>query len=79
MKDLFGNSNGEPNGGAHEDHDSEGEEEVDEFEWEAIEDEDTRGVDDFLAWVTGPKFKEIKRVALDGEEDITDYLSGKCF
>jgi transcription initiation factor TFIID subunit 3 len=38
--------------------------------------EDTRGVDEFVAWATGPKNENIKRIALDGgEEGVTDYLS----
>lgn len=35
--------------------------------------DDTRGVDEFVDWVTGPRNKEIKRVALDGEDE-TNYL-----
>ncbi|KAK1768377.1 hypothetical protein QBC33DRAFT_534758, partial [Phialemonium atrogriseum] len=38
--------------------------------------EDTRGADEFVAWARGPVNKEIKRVALDGVEDATDYLNG---
>lgn len=39
--------------------------------------EDTRGVEDFVTWATGPKTELIKRIALDdGEEGVTDYLSG---
>ncbi|EON96831.1 putative bromodomain associated protein [Phaeoacremonium minimum UCRPA7] len=38
--------------------------------------EDTRGVDDFIAWITGPRNKEIKRIASEGvEEEATDYLT----
>ncbi|KAJ0121639.1 bromodomain associated domain protein [Diaporthe amygdali] len=38
--------------------------------------EDTRGVDDFVAWAMGPKNENIRRIALDGsEEGVTDYLS----
>lgn len=42
--------------------------------------ETDRGVEDFVAWVTGPRYREIKRVALTslGEEDATDYLNGEC-
>ncbi|KAK3336612.1 hypothetical protein B0T19DRAFT_44625 [Cercophora scortea] len=36
--------------------------------------EDTRGLDDFLAWATGPMNKEIKRIALDGSDEADDYL-----
>ena len=40
--------------------------------------EDTRGVDDFIAWITGPRNKEIKRIASEGvEEEATDYLTGR--
>lgn len=39
--------------------------------------EDTRGVDEFIAWATGAKIDQIKRVALDEpEEGVTDYLTG---
>ncbi|TAQ87392.1 hypothetical protein B7494_g4283 [Chlorociboria aeruginascens] len=40
-------------------------------EFEGIE--DTRGVDDFIAWATGGGNKEIRRIALDGGEG--DYLT----
>lgn len=36
-------------------------------------DEDTRGVDAFIEWAMGPVTKEIRRIALDSNED---YLSG---
>jgi transcription initiation factor TFIID subunit 3 len=41
--------------------------------------EDTRGVEDFVAWFTGPRHKEIRRVALEAgvEEEATDYLTGE--
>lgn len=39
--------------------------------------EDTRGVDEFLAWAGGSLNKEIKRIALDGEDEASDYLTGK--
>ena len=80
--DAFGREGGingvgrEDGSGSDEDSDHNGGDD-DEFEWEVVEDEDTRGLDEFLAWITGPRNKEIKRVALGGEEDITDYLSGK--
>ncbi|CAN8099456.1 unnamed protein product [Discula destructiva] len=49
-----------------------------EREWEEqdfMEDEDTRGVDDFVSWATGPKTELMKKIALDdGEEGVTDYL-----
>lgn len=51
-----------------------------ERDWEEqdfIEKEDTRGVDEFIAWATGPKIEQMKRVALDEpEEGVTDYLTG---
>lgn len=51
-----------------------------EREWEEqdfMEQEDTRGVDEFIAWATGPKIEQMKRVALDEpEEGVTDYLTG---
>lgn len=54
-----------------------------ERDWEEqdyLEQEDTRGVDDFIAWATGPKTEQIKRVALDGvEEGVTDYLTGMIY
>ncbi|KAK3984119.1 hypothetical protein QBC44DRAFT_337517 [Cladorrhinum sp. PSN332] len=36
--------------------------------------EDTRGVDQFIAWAAGSLNKEIKRVALDGNDEAHDYL-----
>lgn len=39
--------------------------------------EDTRGVDEFVAWAQGPRNREIKRVALDGDDENNDYLSGE--
>ncbi len=39
--------------------------------------EDTAGVDAFLAWIAGPKNREIRRVALDGDEENVDYLDGE--
>jgi transcription initiation factor TFIID subunit 3 len=39
--------------------------------------EDTRGVDGFLAWAAGPVNREIRRVALDGGDGAKDeYLTG---
>jgi len=39
--------------------------------------EDTRGMDAFLEWVTGPGNKEIRRVALEGDGGVKqDYLTG---
>ncbi|OAA68603.1 bromodomain associated protein [Niveomyces insectorum RCEF 264] len=37
--------------------------------------EDTRNIDEFIDWVCGPRNREIKRVALDGDDENTDYLS----
>lgn len=44
-----------------------------EQEWRGTE--DTRGVDEFILWCASAKNREIKRIALDGEQD-TDYLDG---
>ena len=38
--------------------------------------EDTRGLEEFVAWAGGPLNREIKRVALDGEDEASDYLNG---
>lgn len=38
--------------------------------------EDMRGVEEFLDWVTGRANREIRRVALEGAEGKDDYLSG---
>jgi transcription initiation factor TFIID subunit 3 len=39
--------------------------------------EDTRGVDDFLAWAMGAGNREIRRVALEGGDGAKeDYLTG---
>jgi len=41
--------------------------------------EDMRGVEDFIAWVTGKTNHEIRRVALEGADaGQEDYLSGEC-
>ena len=41
------------------------------------EPEDTRGVDAFIAWATGPENTEIRRVALEGGDGSKDnYLAG---
>jgi transcription initiation factor TFIID subunit 3 len=45
--------------------------------WGTSEAEDTRGVDAFIEWARGRENKEIMRVATDGEEGVTDYLTGK--
>lgn len=40
--------------------------------------EDTRGVDDFVAWFeASQQSAEIRRVALDGIDDATNYLDGE--
>ncbi|KAK4132590.1 hypothetical protein BT67DRAFT_82113 [Trichocladium antarcticum] len=36
--------------------------------------EDLRGVEGFVAWAVGPMNREIKRIALDGEDEAGDYL-----
>ncbi|KAK0630134.1 hypothetical protein B0T17DRAFT_607177 [Bombardia bombarda] len=36
--------------------------------------EDMRGLEEFLTWVTGPVNREIKRVALDSNDEAHDYL-----
>lgn len=38
--------------------------------------EDTRGVDQFIAWAAGSLNKEIQRIALDGNDEAHDYLDG---
>ncbi|KAL1883151.1 hypothetical protein VTK73DRAFT_9518 [Phialemonium thermophilum] len=37
--------------------------------------EDMRGIDEFVAWASGPVNREIRRIALDGVEEATDYLT----
>ncbi|KAK3362155.1 hypothetical protein B0T24DRAFT_684361 [Lasiosphaeria ovina] len=37
--------------------------------------EDMRGVEAFLEWVQGPTNREIKRIALDGDDEADDYLN----
>jgi transcription initiation factor TFIID subunit 3 len=39
--------------------------------------EDMRGVEGFIAWAMGPLNREIKRIALDGEDEAGDYLDGE--
>ena len=42
--------------------------------------EDTRGVDNFIAWAMGAGSKEIRRVALEGVDGAKDdYLTGKLW
>jgi transcription initiation factor TFIID subunit 3 len=43
-----------------------------EFTWV----EDLRGVDEFIGWMRGPLNREIKRIALDGNDEADDYLNG---
>ncbi|KAK4101642.1 hypothetical protein N658DRAFT_425030 [Parathielavia hyrcaniae] len=43
-------------------------------EQETLGEEDTRGVEAFVAWATGPLSREIKRIALDGNDEAADYL-----
>ncbi|KAK7738510.1 hypothetical protein SLS53_006029 [Cytospora paraplurivora] len=45
-------------------------------EQDFMEKEDTRGVEEFIAWAMGPRNENIRRIALDGgEEGATDYLT----
>ncbi len=48
---------------------------LEEQEREGIE--DTRGVDAFIEWATGPANQEIRRIALEGADAKEDYLTGK--
>lgn len=42
--------------------------------------EDTRGVEEFIAWFAGPRMKELMEFGnADGESEATDYLSGEFF
>ncbi|KAL2158486.1 hypothetical protein VTH06DRAFT_4253 [Thermothelomyces fergusii] len=43
-------------------------------EQEYVGEEDTRGVDSFIAWAMGPVNREIARIALDGNDEAADYL-----
>lgn len=46
-------------------------------EQEYDDEEDTRGVEAFIAWAKGPANMEIRRIALDGPEGAKDdYLTG---
>ncbi|KAK3362710.1 hypothetical protein B0T25DRAFT_525045 [Lasiosphaeria hispida] len=38
------------------------------------QEEDMRGVEEFMAWAASPLNREIKRIALDGDDEATDYL-----
>ncbi len=46
-------------------------------EQEYLGEEDTRGVEGFLAWATGALNREITRIALDGNDEAGDYLDGR--
>ncbi len=48
-----------------------------EEEQEFLGEEDMRGVEEFLAWAMGPQNREIKRIALDGNDEADDYLNGE--
>jgi transcription initiation factor TFIID subunit 3 len=48
-----------------------------EMEQEFMGEEDMRGVEDFMAWAEGPVNREIKRIALDGNDEADDYLNGE--
>jgi len=49
--------------------------EIHEMEQEYTGVEDMRGVEAFISFATGPLCREIRRIALEGEDDATDYLS----
>lgn len=38
--------------------------------------EDMRGVEEFIAWAMGAQNREIRRIALDGNDEAVDYLDG---
>lgn len=46
-------------------------------EQEFLGEEDMRGTDEFVAWAKGSVNREIRRVALEGVEEASDYLNGK--
>lgn len=48
-------------------------------EQEYLGEEDTRGVDGFIAWAMGGLNREIKRIALDGNDEAGDYLDGEFY
>lgn len=48
-----------------------------EEEQEYLGEEDTRGVEAFVAWAMGALNREIARIALDGEDEAGDYLDGE--
>lgn len=48
-----------------------------EEEQEYLGEEDTRGVEAFVAWAMGSLNREITRIALDGDDEAGDYLDGK--
>ncbi|RDA83784.1 hypothetical protein CP532_5203 [Ophiocordyceps camponoti-leonardi (nom. inval.)] len=37
--------------------------------------EDARGLEEFLAWFSGPRMRELMDMGRDGESDATDYLA----
>jgi len=51
------------------------EEVFEEQEWAG--EEDASGVEEFIRWFQTARTKEITRVALDGDDENTDYLMGK--
>lgn len=50
--------------------------ERDEIEQVHLNIEDMRGVEEFIAWAMGTQNREIKRIALDGNDEARDYLDG---
>lgn len=48
-----------------------------EEEQEYLGEEDTRGVEAFVAWAMGSLNREVKRIALDGDDEAVDYLDGE--
>jgi len=46
-------------------------------EQEYLGEEDTRGVEGFIAWAMGGLNREITRIALDGNDEAGDYLDGE--
>ena len=46
-------------------------------EQEYLGEEDTRGVENFIAWAMGSLNREITRIALDGNDEAGDYLDGE--
>ena len=48
-----------------------------EAEQEYLDAEDLRGVEEFIEWFKGHDNAEIKRIALDGNDEADDYLDGE--